>query len=262
MSEQADAVGDLREAGVLRCLSWAGWSAYRTVIRDYQPATGHDQGWIGYTGHKLMINRQDRIFSCRDYAIPSGDQADAGADLLQDGISEIEYRSMPVIEPGLVVRGDVNGSPGWRFMTWRWLMISVSYGEARRINWNEARPTKRSVASRPFLEGPDLFSLLEEEGVESVNWRSTPAEDEVRTLVMAHSVDPFTGQFEGFIGHPKLSSGRDEDSWHWLVRLDDWSPDGSGRSGIEPFRPTGPDPTSIEDAAVRLRRDTQRQTDS
>lgn len=253
MSEQADAIGDLEAAGALDALAWAGWSSYRGVMADYRrPAAGHDQAWVGYTGHKFMLNRQDRAFSCEDFAVLDGDP-DGGADLLQEGISEQEFRAMPRIQPGLVVRDNVNMSPGWKCGGWRWLLTSAAFGEERWIDWRRARATKRNIAGQPFCEGPDLFSVLEEEG-EIFAWRPTADCDSARTLVAVHTADLYSGQFKGFIGHPKLNAKKGDMAWHWLRPLRDWGPGSRGRGGNMPFSPDGPTTKPVEDATVRLRR--------
>ncbi|MFJ2672847.1 hypothetical protein [Streptomyces sp. NPDC087525] len=63
MSEQQDALEDFESSGVLSALVWANASGYRRTMQDYDPDTGHDQGWIGSTAHKLLCDRLDRVFS-------------------------------------------------------------------------------------------------------------------------------------------------------------------------------------------------------
>jgi hypothetical protein len=252
VSEQDDAISDLRQGGVLSALAWAGWSCYRGVMSDYRPAAGHDQAWVGYTGHKLMLNRQDRVFSCEEFSVIDGN-SNGGVDLLQEGISEIEFRAMPVIKPGSVVRANLNLSPGWKFQDWCWLLTSAPFGEARTIDWRKARPTKRGVASKPFHEGPDLFTILEELGEAKPTWRPDDQDGAERVLVTVHTVDLDSGQFEGFIGHPRLNSRKGEMAWHWLERLPDWGPDSPGRGKGRPFTPQGPLGATVDDAEVRLK---------
>ncbi|GAA1286444.1 hypothetical protein GCM10009609_60350 [Pseudonocardia aurantiaca] len=258
MSEQADAIGDLRDAGVLDGLSWSGWSSYRGVMQDYRPAAGHDQGWIGYTGHKLMLNRLDRVFSCEGFAVDESGPV-LGSDLVQEGISEIEYRSMPELRPGKVVRDNLNGSPGWRCGRWRWLMSSATFGRVEEMDWRKARPTKRSVAAQPFLDGPDLFTFAKEYDPVVAAWRALHRSNDTQTLMLMHTVDPDTGVFEGFLGRPRLWVEPDEQSWHWIARLDDWNPGRPGRGYDTTLAPDSTQLKPVSDAPVRLRKDSQQQ---
>ena len=47
-----------------------------------------------------------------------------GADILAQGLARGEFERMPQLLPGVVVRDDLNGSPGWRSDGWRILLQS------------------------------------------------------------------------------------------------------------------------------------------
>ncbi|MEQ3551667.1 hypothetical protein WIS52_14420 [Pseudonocardia nematodicida] len=255
MSEQADAISDLGRAGVLDALSWCGWAAYRGVMADFRPEAGHDQGWVGYSGHKLMLNMQDRVFSCEGFAVDESSPV-LGADLVQAGISEFEYRSMPDLRPLTVGRDNLNLSPAWRLGQWRWLMSSAMFGRVEEFDWRQARPTKRRVAQEPFLEGPDLFTGSEDDPIVAA-WRALRTSEDPHNLVVMHTVDITSGQFEGFLGRPRLSDRDDHGSWHWLVRLDDWDPRHLGRGYSAPRPTDAPAASTVNDAPVTLRKQPQ-----
>src|SRR5690349_17799946 len=106
MDERDQVLTFLTDSGALRGIRWAHGSAYREVWQDYNPAGGHDQGWIGYTAHKYMINRQDRVFQCDQYAAPAGEEA-VGRDVLADGIVDRDFQTMPQLKSQVVVRDDL-----------------------------------------------------------------------------------------------------------------------------------------------------------
>ena len=72
MDEREQVVSHLDRAGVLAAIRWAHRSAYGEVWRDFNPQGGHDQGWVGITAHKLLIDRQDRVFQAERFAVQIG----------------------------------------------------------------------------------------------------------------------------------------------------------------------------------------------
>ncbi|WP_455353792.1 hypothetical protein [Streptomyces sp. SYSU K217416] len=268
MSEQQDALGDLESSDVLSALSWANASAYRRTMQDYDPDTGHDQGWIGSTAHKLLCDRLDRVFSIGRYAVESPDAASAGLDAVAAGLAPGEFRKMPIIAPGVVTRSDVNGSPGWRCGEWRFLLASFVYGESDRIPWPEKSPTKRRIASQakpdgwvdshptlPFDEelDPSLAAIVQavsEEGDDSA----------ATTLVVAHSVERELGIRELYLGRSRLNLKGGE-AWYWKHDLlaTDFGTPGTGPIPASP----GPRPGTpgVQDAPVRLRREAREGND-
>lgn len=74
---------------------------------------------------------------------------------------------------------------------------------------------------------------------------------DLRTLVVAHSLEADHGNRELTIGQPRLNAGGGS-AWYWRHDLLQLPPDDGGR-----LRPTKPAPTGPEDAPdapVRLRR--------
>ena len=252
MTEKEDALHELGEAGVLDALRWARRSAYARVLGDYDPDTGHDQGWVGYTGYKLMCDRLDRVFACKKYAVASDDQESVGLDVLALGLDPGEMETRPRIKPGVVVRADVSGSPGWRFGPWTWLTASFSFGEGEFISWPAKSKTKRRVASQA---DPDQLVLpFEELGLsEAVELIRDVVRTNETVLILAHSVDRYTGQGELILGRSALNPGGGN-PWSWKSDLlGNAGGPGSARP-IEPQMPTGPSGNDVADVPVRLRR--------
>ncbi|MEV4453159.1 hypothetical protein [Streptomyces mirabilis] len=267
MSEQQDALEDLESRGVLSALGWANASAYRRTMQDYDPDTGHDQGWVGSTAHKLLCDRLHRVFSTGKYAVESSEAASVGLDTVAAGLAPGEFRKMPIIAPGVVAWSDVNSSPGWRCGEWRFLLASFVFGESNRIPWPQKSPTKRQVASQYFPGGPFGQSMLplDEEPDPAlaaiVQAMGEESEDsQVTTLVVAHSVALELGVRELYLGRSRLNRGGGE-AWYWkhdLLATD------FGTPGTRPI-PAAPGPrpgsSGVQDAPVRLRREAREGND-
>ncbi|MFL0397428.1 hypothetical protein ACH0CM_32530 [Streptomyces albus] len=267
MSQQQDALEDLGSSGVLSALAWADASAYRRTMQDYDPDTGHDQGWIGTTAHKLFCDRLHRVFSTGKFAVESPAAASTGLDTVAAGLAPGEFRKMPIIVPGEVVWSDVNGSPGWRYREWRFLLASFVYGESDRILWSQKSPTKRRVASQPKPHGfvasqPSLFDDEPDSSLEAVLQAiSEEGEDsEVTTLVVAHSVERELGIRELYLGRSRMNRGGGE-AWYWkhdLLATDFGQP---GKGTIPAPSDPRPGPSGVQDAPVRLRREVREGND-
>ncbi|MFI5810275.1 hypothetical protein ACIA7S_04750 [Streptomyces sp. NPDC051643] len=262
MSEQQDALEDLEEASVLAAISWAAESAYARTMRDYDPDAGHDQGWVGYTAHGFLRDRQDRVFSCGKYAVSSPADALSGLDTVAAGLLPREFDRMPRIPPGTVTQANLNGSPGWRFGDWRWLQSAFPFGESNVIPWPQKSPTKRRVAAQavanpdqPMLPVDEDEAHLFEDIMEAL-LSLDEDEGDLTTLVVAHSVQKELGARELFLGRSRLNKGGGS-AWHWKHDL--LTPP-SGDYGRTP-KPITPEPSggfdSVPDAAVRLRRHVQ-----
>ncbi|MDW8807145.1 hypothetical protein P1P68_20730 [Streptomyces scabiei] len=261
MSEQQDALEDLGSSGVLSALAWANTSAYRRTMEDYDPDTGHDQGWVGGTAHRLYCDRLHRVFSTGKHAVDSPEAASAGLDAVAAGLFPGEYRKMPIIAPGVVTWSDLNQSPGWRCGRWRLLLASFVYGESNRIPWPQKSPTKRLVASQAKPDGwvdPHPMLPFEDESHPSpaAVLQAVSEEDEdseLTTLIVAHSVELELGIRELYLGRSRLNRGGGE-AWYWKHDLlaTDFGTPGTGPIPASPG--PRPAPSGVQDAPVRLRR--------
>ena len=249
MSERDEHVEALDGASVLRGIRWAFQSAADRLAGDYSEAAGHDATWVGVTRFILLRDRLDRVFACMRYAVPSESDAAVSLDVLHAELSERDVATFPRVQPGVVVRSNLNGSPGWRWQETRWLLASAPYGKLDELPWPQKSPTKQIVAQQPNPD-PDqasLFDDAEEPGLVSLLSDQTLAID---TLVVAHAQDADHGGRELVIGRPRLNNGGGP-AWHWRHNLLEAPPTGGGRAPLQPPAPIGPEP--VADAPVKLR---------
>lgn len=249
MSEQSDVIDTMGKAGVLAAIEWAASSAYRRVLDDYDPDTGHSKAWVGLSAFSILTDRQDRVFSCGKFAVHSDGPVDVGRDLLQIGLrSQDDFDLMPVVSPGVVVRDDLNGSPGWRFGDWRWLVSSVQFGRSDDIRWKQKSPTKQRVASQ--FNPDELFLFSDEDfGLPPLSVLSAP----IATLILAHSVDTDTGARELFLGRSRLNEDGSH-GWHWKVNLlRGLTLSSDGSNSDQPVPSGSHDAGQVPDVDVRLR---------
>lgn len=249
MGERERVIEDLADAGVLAAIRWAHRSAHGQLWQDFNPEGGLDQQWVGLTAHKYLVNRQDRVFQCQSYAVPPGADG-VGRDVLAAGMRDDDFRSMPLLKPGVVERGDLNGSPGWRYRDWRWLMVSCEYGRVNDIVWAHRSETKDRVARQPYLDDEiGLFKLAE---------LLPPAESLTEdqrllrnTLVLAHAMDPDTGQTRLHLGRARSNDDHGP-AWAWqvdLLSLSDNATVPQSVVDVEPAADSGP-----VNETVRMRR--------
>src|SRR4051812_30274298 len=103
---------ELGGTGVLDGVRWAYRSAVARSLEMYTEADGHDAAWLGHTKFTLFRDRLDRVFACERYAVHSG-KNDADLDVLYAELSGPDIDAMPRLNPDLVRRCDLSGSPGW-----------------------------------------------------------------------------------------------------------------------------------------------------
>ncbi len=253
MSEREDVLSDLAAADVVGALRWAQAAAYRRLLQDLQGEAGYDQGWIGYTAFVLLRDRLDRVFSCNKYGLAVGTpELDSGRDVVLADLTAQERETFPVLADDLVVRDDLNNSPGWRYGNWRWLLMSLPEAGITRVNWNGQRPTKRRVASIPSPDAQLPFEDLEQ-------LESLTALDRGTALLLAHRLDPDTDRGRLFIGRGRLNADGGP-AWHWYEELNG-GPAMTARK--QPLRLVEHmDPNDIEDAPVTLRKHRRHQPGS
>ena len=264
MSEQDDAIAELQANGVLAGISWAWGSTRRQTLESYEPDTGHDQGWVGYNAFKILTDRLDRVFSLGRFAIQPDMDPALGSDVLAQGLAPGEFERMPQMLSDVVVRDDLNGSPGWLSCGWRILLQSYGGLEIDGIPWPQKSWTKRKVASQPAPDMPTLpFDVLELPMAMDVLGdlsAQPPADRVIVTLVGAYAIDALTGGSALHIGRPRLNR-RGGDAWHWRVQLDADGHGGTGR-GLPASTPGDSPVSPVPDAPVRLRPSTGEQPGS
>ncbi|MCA1672077.1 MAG: hypothetical protein LC799_07695 [Actinobacteria bacterium] len=254
MGEQQDAIASFGDAGVLAGIRWAYLSATSRVLDDYSEAAGHDATWAGMTRFTYFRDRLDRVFACGRYAVPAGSDAAISVDLLHAELTERDIATMPQLPTDLVVRADLNGSPGWAWQNWRWLLASCTFGKIDELPWPRKSPTKQRVAQQRNLDPAQgsLFDELADEEVGGLEVLLAAARQLDReTLVVAHSQDVDHDGRELVLGRARLNTGGGK-AWHWYQDLLTIPPAEGGRRIDEAPSPTGPN--TVLDAPVRLRR--------
>ncbi|WP_285027089.1 hypothetical protein [Plantibacter sp. ME-Dv--P-122b] len=253
MSERDDLVAALDSAGVLAGIRWAYLSASDRVLEDYSEAAGHDATWVGVTRFTLFRDRLDRVFSCRRYAVAEGADGELSLDILHAELNERDVKTLPKLNPELVVRADLSGSPGWSHEGTRWLLVSSEFGKLDEVPWPQKSTTKQRVAQQPTNEPdePTLFDYLTGDERAGLATLMTGSKLDLHTLVIGHSLDAEHGGREMAIGQPRLNSGGGS-AWYWKHDLLQAPPSEGGRLRPSAPAPVGPDTTP--DAPVKLRR--------
>ena len=254
VGEEDQVLTALADRGALDGVVWAHGSAYGQVRQDYNPAGGHDQGWIGYNAHKYLVDRLDRVFQCGAFEAPSGD-GPVGRDVLAEGIADRDYQTMPVLRPGLITRNDLNHSPGWQVAGWRWLLTSFRFGAVATIHWPDKSKTKQTVARQPHgVDDGGLFTLNSLPGLPSLEELPETQRALRQTLVLAHAMDPDTAEFQLFLGRIRWNVDHG-DAWAWRHDMLGRPPESGSRSTPpKPDAHVPPADPNISDIPLKLRR--------
>ncbi|QLY30420.1 hypothetical protein H0264_35755 [Nocardia huaxiensis] len=253
MSEQQEIIAELGSAGVLGGIRWAYLSAAARSLEIYaEDGAFDDAGWLGTTRYTLFKDRLDRVFACGRYVSVSGDNQD-DLDLLFAQLSDKDIRTMPRLDPTVVERKNLNGSPGWVHGGNRFLLASSAFGKLDELPWPQKSPTKQRVASQrdPDPDQPSLFEGAADEELSVLEAAMAAESDlDMTTFVVAHSLDALNGRSELVFGRPMLNVGGGK-AWRWREDLLNIPPIGGGFQTDDRPRPIGPDGTP--DAPVRLR---------
>jgi len=258
VSEQQDVIAELGEVGVLAGVRWAYLSATTRALETYVESDGHDAAWLGNTRFTLFRDRLDRVFACERYAVSPGND-DADLDLLYAELSDRDIDTLPRLDPALVRRSNLNGSPGWAHEGRRFLLASCAFGKLDQLPWPQKSPTKQRVAQQrnPEPPQPSLFEAFADEEIGGLEAALTAERQlDMVTFVVAHSLDPLSQQMELVFGRARLNSGGSK-AWHWRQDLLGTPPGHGERRTDDTPLPTGPN--TVPDAPVRLRRHAEEQ---
>ena len=212
MSERERILEDLGSTNILRGIRWAYESAARRTRLDYDEETGHNTLLVGVMRWVLLCDRLDRVFSCGKYTTPEDSPATTGLDVLFASIPADEQGTFPQIEPGIVVRDDLLGSPGWSNGDIRWLLASAEFGGIDAINWRRRSPLKQRTAKQvdPDNDQMSLLDvLMDDPGAAKLRAALERAvELDLPTLVVTHTHDIDTDDRELYIGLPAMDEPR------------------------------------------------------
>ena len=255
MPEQHQVIAELTGPGILAGIRWAYESATRRSLESYSEADGHDAAWLGNTRFTLFRDRLDRVFSCLRYT--AADPGSLDLDVLYAELSEYDMAAMPRLGAGLVCRADLHGSAGWAYRGRRFLIASGEFGHLDTLSWADRSTTKQLVALQrnpdPHLRQPSLFEDLMAGGAAGADALLLAADRQLDlvTYIVAHTLDPYTGEIELVLGRPRLNL-RGGPAWYWrqdLLAADLPHPRREPAAPPEPTRPA-----AVPDAPVHLRR--------
>ena len=214
MAEEERVVWDeLLAAGFLHAVREAHRDATVALFNSLSRAAGFKERTYGVGAFELLESHLDRIFGRDDLA-------------------------------GKVVRDDLNGSPGWRYGSYRVLLKRHEFGNVRGIRWDRDSPTKQAVARQSYADDPQLVLPL------GLDARDTP---EVVTLILAHSASEEPLEMELFLGRPRWNADGGA-AWHWVRKVDDALGPDPRRKLVERTMPLWDD---HEDVPLRLRGETK-----
>lgn len=231
MGEPSDIIEELSEAGILTGVRWAYLSAAARSLEIYSEADGHDAAWLGNTRFTLFRNRLDRVFSCERYAVRPGDVPDR--DVLYAELPAHDIDNMPRLDPALVKRSNLSGSPGWAYGQLRFLLASADFGRLDQLPWPRRSPTKRRVAGQSGSSSPQssLFDGFAPDEVGGLAAALAVRHDlDLTTYIVAHTLDSVSRQAELVFGLARLNFGGGP-AWHW--RHDLFSTAGVRAGGVE-----------------------------
>ena len=205
---------------VSAAIRWAFESACEQALADFARGTGYTALSAGVGRYDLIADRLDRVFSCRDYAVPDGLES-AGLDVLYEGLSEKARTTMPRVKPGTVIRSNLNGSNGWSYRGLRFITHSVQLCELNRIDWTQESKTKKAVARQqpasPAI--PTLLdSILTPTELADLALQDALPEVGVPTFVLVHALDRDSSDRELVFGHSRYNDD-DGAPWNWHESL-------------------------------------------
>lgn len=257
MDEHKDVISKFEDAGLLDGIRWAYQAATNRVLEDYSEEAGHDSTWLGTTRFILFRDRLDRVFSCERYSVRPDIRAEAISEALHAELKPIEIATMPRIPNGLVSRANLNGSPGWFWQEWRWLLASSVVGQIDRLPWPQKSPTKQRVAQQ-LVVNPAQASLFENDPIgEEIAGLLALREAQIldmETLVLAHAHEIDHDERELVLGRPQMNVGGGS-AWLWREDLLKIRTVEIGSRSTHLGPPTDPNRNNVADAPVRLRRE-------
>ncbi len=216
MSQRSEAAKTFEANGLMDALRWAWRSAASHAYDEHNPEVGHTLANLGLNAHNQLKDRIERVGQTGAYRLPTVDDTPAplpsGEDVLHAGLDRDDIMSMITMDPGAIVRCDLNGSPGFRVGNYLLLLQSHPVGQVQGIRWSQKSATKQRAA----LQGnPDQYSLFDD-----IYSAALEAGDDLRVLVLAHAIDPDTGRAELHLGQPSMNEHGDS-PWYWLFQIRD-----------------------------------------
>lgn len=251
MNEQNDVDRFFEAEGLLDVFRWAWKSASDHALDEHNPEVGHTMANLGLSAHNQLKDRIERGGQTGMYRLPAAEpdenseQPASGQDVLHAGLTGQEIRSMITLDPGRIVRSDLNGSPGFLVGGYRVLLQSHTYDQVHEIRWTQKSETKQRAARQA---NPDQYSLFED----PESYPPAFHTQDLPILVLAHAIDPNTGSCELHLGRPCLIE-QNESAWHWIIHIKDATPQSPSVVHQDDSQTIDPN-EGVPDVVVRRRR--------
>jgi hypothetical protein len=258
MDEHAEVIGALRQAGMLVAIRWAYESAVRRALETYSPEDGHDTAWLGNTRYVLFRDRLDRVLRCGRYAVPddgTGNLDELFAELSeQDSLTLPRVEPGTVVRqdlhgsPGwacqagrfLIASADfgfVRTLP-WAYKSRTKRIVAmqkppvmdfedVLFGLHEVLSPGLLGTTGGTAGRTPLgtTAGTGRTPLGTTGGTPDPTTGGTTAGTldpglvhDLPTFVVAHSLEPLSGQTELILGRPRMNAAGGS-AWYWLEDL-------------------------------------------
>lgn len=138
-------------APITDAIRWGIATAERSTANQYDPATGHDNRWLGNTRRNQIIDRIDRGLETGNYARPKDPDAPNDDSRIFQTLNELEIDSKPLVDPGSVRREDICQSVSWRYADYRIFLQSFRSEAFDNWNWSKQRSKiKLAIARTPY----------------------------------------------------------------------------------------------------------------
>lgn len=216
-------------------LNWALSAAYRRMSERHDPDDGDTNSLRGLHLHTLICDRMDRAFASSKYRLPPGETSTRDFSDIYYALNDFEISTMPQVDPGLVHRRDINGSPCWHYDDFHLLLQSTGT-PLKEIKWSSGSKTKLGIARKPYA-GPQGGQLCLDINMPGLNLPSTSLDlPEGHYLIVAYRASE-TGIEIGY-GLPRDNS-QGGLPWHWFQSV-------NGHHEVQATSTTGTEASPIQ----------------
>ena len=208
----ADAARDL--AAIIPAIQWTLAAAHRSTVEQHDPGSGHDNRLRGHYFQNQICDRFDRVCATGKFLLPSGETLSRDCSDIYYSLTEHEISTMPQLEPGSVLRRDLNGAPCWHFGDYHLLFQSFGRASFYDFKWaTQSGKTKFAIAQKPFAPTTGQLFLDIVPGYPVLPSAGTP---EGQYLIIGYRTNGLT--LEAGYGIPRDNT-LDGHPWHWFTEL-------------------------------------------
>ena len=224
LPDRDEVLGQL--APITDAIRWAIAAAERSTADQYEPATGHDNRWLGNTRRNQIIDRIDRGLGTGNYAPPREPDAPNDDSRIFQTLNEFEIDSRPLVDPGSVRREDICQSVSWRYGDYRLFLQSFRSESFDDWNWSKQRSkVKLAIARNTYAAehrpGVQLSLDIEIPTASAESLSSSEMFPEI-PILLAYRVS--ASGIEAGLGLSRDNTYGGS-PWHWLSELAPWDTD-------------------------------------